>query len=178
MPRLHRITIHSRQNRRPDNPIEVGQNRVVNNLNVRTMNQILRCVTALLCGCLWIQTGSAQVLNAPEAAPNQTPPAGTSPWSAACASGSFNDYWVNFTWSPPLVNSDNEFILELSDGTGNFNNAVELARDGSKNTNFDFHFQFTLPANTRGKLIASGFAAPVRPRPARYRWPIPCTIWM
>ncbi len=90
-------------------------------------------------------------MNAPEAAPNQTPPAGTSAWSAACASGSFNDYWVNFTWSPPLVNSDNEFVLELSDASGNFNNAVELARDGSKNTTFDFYFQFTLPANTRGE---------------------------
>ncbi len=115
------------------------------------MNSKLRYATALLWGCLWIQTGSAQALNAPEAAPNQTPPAGTSAWSAACASGSFNDYWVNFTWSPPLVNSDNEFVLELSDASGNFNNAVELARDGSKNTTFDFYFQFTLPANTRGE---------------------------
>ena len=92
-----------------------------------------------------------QVLNAPEAAPNQTPPAGSSPWSQACASDSFNDYWVNFTWSPPLVNADNEFILELSDANGDFSDPVELARDGSKNTNFDFYFQFALPTTTRGE---------------------------
>ncbi|MDG1571507.1 gliding motility-associated C-terminal domain-containing protein [Robiginitalea sp. M366] len=115
------------------------------------MDKKLRLVTALLCGCLWIQSGSAQVLNAPVAAPNQTPPAGSTPWSAACASASFNDYWVNFTWSPPLVNADNEFILELSDADGNFSSPVELARDGSKNTTFDFYFQFALPTDTRGE---------------------------
>ncbi len=115
------------------------------------MFQKLRFATALLWGLMWIQSGSAQVLNAPEAAPNQTPPAGSTPWGAACASASFNDYWVNFTWSPPLVNSDNEFILELSDASGSFSNATELARDGSKNTEFDFYFQFSLPTDTRGE---------------------------
>ena len=94
---------------------------------------------------------SAQVLNAPVAAPNQTPPVGSSPWDKACASGSFNDYWVNFTWSPPLVNSDNEFILELSNASGSFASPVELARDATKNTNFDFYMQFSLPADTRGE---------------------------
>ena len=94
---------------------------------------------------------SAQILNKPVPAPNQTPPVGSTAWNRACASGSFNDYWVNFTWSPPLVNSDNEFILELSDATGNFSSPVELARDGSKNANFDFYFQFALPTNTRGE---------------------------
>ena len=93
----------------------------------------------------------AQVLNAPVAAPNQTPPAGSSPWSQACASDSFNDYWVNFTWGPPLVNGDNEFILELSDANGDFSSPVELARDGSQNTTFDFYFQFALPVDTRGE---------------------------
>jgi hypothetical protein len=94
---------------------------------------------------------AAQSLNAPVAAPNQTPPAGSSPWSQACASDSFNDYWVNFTWGPPLVNGDNEFILELSDANGDFSSPVELARDNSKNTTFDFYFQFALPADTRGE---------------------------
>lgn len=91
------------------------------------------------------------MLNAPEAAPNQTPPPGTTPWSAACASESFNDYWARFTWSPPLVNSDNEFILELSDASGDFSNPTELARDNSMNTTFDFYFQFSLPQDTRGE---------------------------
>ena len=105
-------------------------------------------LTILLLGCMPL---SAQVLNAPVAAPNQTPPAGSSPWDKACASASFNDYWVNFTWSPPLVNGDNEFILELSDASGSFSSPVELARDATKNTNFDFFFQFSLPNDTRGE---------------------------
>lgn len=100
---------------------------------------------------LGVDTIYGQVLNAPVPAPNQTPPAGATPWNAACASASFNDYWVNFTWNPPLVNGDNEFILELSDATGNFSSPVELARDNSQNTTFDFYFQFTVPANTRGE---------------------------
>ncbi|WP_276389032.1 gliding motility-associated C-terminal domain-containing protein [Eudoraea chungangensis] len=99
-------------------------------------------------GCLQI---NAQVLDAPTAAPNQTPPIGSSAWDKACASSTFNDYWVNFTWSPPLVNSDNEFILELSNSSGSFASAVELARDATKNTNFDFFFQFTIPSNIRGE---------------------------
>jgi hypothetical protein len=93
----------------------------------------------------------AQDLDAPIAAPNQTPPPGTTPWSAACASVSFNDYWVNFTWGPPLVNGDNEFILELSDATGDFTTAVELARDATQNTTFDFYFQFQVPTDVRGE---------------------------
>ncbi len=115
------------------------------------MRRKLLLTTALLCGFLWTQRGSAQVLNAPEAAPNQTPPPGTTPWSAACASESFNDYWARFTWAPPLVNSDNEFILELSDADGNFSSPTELARDNTKNTTFDFYFQFSLPQDTRGE---------------------------
>lgn len=94
---------------------------------------------------------TAQVLNKPVAAPNQTPPPGTTAWTKACASPSFNDYWVNFTWSPPLVNADNEFILELSDASGDFSSAVELARDGSQNVTFDFYFQFQVPVGTMGE---------------------------
>ena len=109
--------------------------------------KLIFCVFVLM-GTYGIQ---AQILNAPTAAPNQTPPVGSSPWTQACASDSFNDFWVNFTWSPPLVNGGNEFILELSDSNGNFSSPVELARDGTKNTNFDFFFQFTVPTNVRGE---------------------------
>lgn len=115
------------------------------------MRRKLLLATALLCGMLGIQSVSSQVLNAPQAAPNQTPPGGSTIWSAACASPSFNDYWVEFTWGPPLVGSANEFVLELSDATGDFSAPVELARDGTKNTTFDFYFQFQLPETTRGE---------------------------
>ncbi|MEM7380407.1 MAG: gliding motility-associated C-terminal domain-containing protein [Bacteroidota bacterium] len=94
---------------------------------------------------------SAQTLEAPIPAPNQNPPVGSSAWDKACASASFNNYWVEFTWNFPLVNSDNEFILELSDATGDFSSAVELARDDQNNTNFTFFFEFALPTDTRGE---------------------------
>ncbi len=109
--------------------------------------KLIFCVFVLM-GTYGIQ---AQILNAPTAAPNQTPPVGSSPWTQACASASFNDFWVNFTWSPPLVNGGNEFILELSDENGNFSSPVELARDATKNTTFDFFFQFTVPNTIRGE---------------------------
>jgi len=138
------------------------------------MRRKLLLTTALLCGCLWVQQGSAQVLNAPEAAPNQTPPAGSTPWSAACASPSFNDYWAQFTWGPPLVNSDNEFILELSDANGSFSSPVELARDGSKNTTFDFYFQFSLPQDTRGEgyRLRVRSTSPAATSPASVAYPM------
>ncbi len=92
----------------------------------------------------------AQVLNQPEAADNPNL-AGNSAWTAACASTSFNEYFVNFTWSPPLVASDNEFVLELSDANGNFGSPVELDRVSNMNTTFDFDFQFAVPTNVRGE---------------------------
>jgi hypothetical protein len=123
---------------------------------------------------LGIQSGFSQVLNAPQAAPNQTPPAGSTTWSAACASASFNDYWVEFTWGPPLVGSTNEFILELSDATGDFSAPVELARDGSKNTTFSFYFQFALPQDTRGEgyRMRVRSTSPARTSPASPAYPM------
>ena len=137
------------------------------------MRRKLLLTTALLGGCLWFQRGTAQVLNAPEAAPNQSS-GGSTAWTAACASDSFNDYWVNFTWGPPLVNSDNEFILELSDAGGNFSNAVELARDNSKNTTFDFYFQFSLPQDTRGEgyRLRVRSTSPAATSPASVAYPM------
>lgn len=95
-------------------------------------------------------TLTAQVLNKPIAADNPNL-AGNSAWTAACASASFNEYFVNFTWSPPLVDSNNEFILELSDSYGNFGSPRELARVSDKNTVFDFEFEFALPDDIRGE---------------------------
>lgn len=92
----------------------------------------------------------AQVLNKPAAADNPNL-AGNSAWTAACASDSFNEYFVNFTWNPPLVASDNEFVLELSDANGNFGSPLELARVADKNTTFDFEFEFAVPNTVRGE---------------------------
>ena len=93
---------------------------------------------------------TGQVLNQPEAADNPNL-AGNSAWTAACASPSFNEYFVNFTWSPPLVASNNEFILELSDANGNFGSPTELDRVSDMNTTFDFEFQFAVPNTVRGE---------------------------
>ena len=93
---------------------------------------------------------NAQVLNKPTAAAN--PNLGSpDAWTSACASASFNDYFVNFTWNPPLVNGDNEFILELSDANGDFGSARELDRANDKNTEFDFDFNFAVPEDVQGE---------------------------
>ncbi len=92
---------------------------------------------------------NGQVLNKPEPADNPNLP-GNSAWTAACASDDFNEYYVNFTWNPPVVNGDNEFILELSDAQGNFADPTELDKVTDKNTTFDFDFSFSLPTNVQG----------------------------
>ena len=105
----------------------------------------------LLSLVIWLscQHLAAQILNKPEAADNPNLP-GNSAWTAACASESFNEYFVNFTWSPPPVNPDNEFILELSDANGDFSNPTTLVSLDDKNNTYDFNFSFALPENTRG----------------------------
>ena len=101
---------------------------------------------------------SAQVIvaNAPVPADNPNLP-GNNPWTAACAQASFNEYYVEITWAG-TANSANEFILELSDATGNFASAVELTRVGDQNTNNTFTTFFALPTDTRG----SGYKMRVR----------------
>jgi len=91
----------------------------------------------------------AQKLNKPTPADNPNL-AGNSPWTAACASSDFNQYYVNFTWNTPLVASTNKFILELSDPNGSFSSPLELASASDKNTDFDFDFSFAIPTTTRG----------------------------
>ena len=91
----------------------------------------------------------AQILNKPVPADNPNL-AGNSAWTAVCASAGFNEYFVNFTWLPPMVDSSNEFILELSDSDGYFSSPTELARVSDKNGTFDFDFEFALPTNMRG----------------------------
>lgn len=106
------------------------------------------CVLALL--FIGLATGSAQTLNKPTPADNPNL-SGNSEWQNACASSNFNEYFVNFTWNPPLVASNNEFILELSDASGNFSSPVELARVADKNQVFDFDIEFQLPEDTQGE---------------------------
>ncbi|XLS29239.1 gliding motility-associated C-terminal domain-containing protein [Flavobacteriaceae bacterium M23B6Z8] len=72
-------------------------------------------------------------------------------FSAPCASSSFNTYNVEFEWTAPLVNSDNLFILELSDGNGSFSSPTTLVSYNDRNVTFKFEFNFSFPTNTRGE---------------------------
>ena len=100
----------------------------------------------MLLGTFGIQ---AQVLYKPEPAVNPNL-GGNVAWDAICASSEFNQYYVGFNWDPPLVASNNTFILELSDANGYFSNPTELASVSDKNQVFDFVFQFALPSDIRG----------------------------
>ncbi len=77
---------------------------------------------------------------------------GNSPWTAICAGvGGFNQYYAKVSWAG-TANADNEFILELSDASGDFTNAVELGRANDQNTNNpkEFDMEFSIPTTTRG----------------------------
>ncbi|MBC8766881.1 gliding motility-associated C-terminal domain-containing protein [Arenibacter sp. BSSL-BM3] len=109
-------------------------------------NLLIFVLTFMMLGINFI---SAQTLNKPTPADNPNI-AGNSPWTAVCASADFNEYYVKFSWSPPLVNSDNTFILELSDANGSFASPTQLVSDNTKNTTFNFDFKFELPTIARG----------------------------
>lgn len=95
---------------------------------------------------------SAQIaMNAPE------PAGGSSAWTKICAgidtgSGPFNSYDMTISWAGALPNAANEFILELSDASGDFTSAIELARVSGQNTNAakEFDVNFAIPTDARG----------------------------
>ncbi|KKM50859.1 hypothetical protein LCGC14_1555790, partial [marine sediment metagenome] len=84
----------------------------------------------------------------PMPAPNQNN-GSTNVWPRACASSAFNDYFVTVNWVG-TANTNNEFILELSNNSGSFSAPTELDRVTDKNSNFEFFMNFVLPTNTRG----------------------------
>jgi len=92
----------------------------------------------------------AIVINAPDPIPNPNL-TGNSPWPAICAGNAgFNEYFVNITWAG-TANPGNEFILELSDASGDFTSATNLATITDQNTNNDFDVSFSIPTDTRGQ---------------------------
>ncbi|MCM5662286.1 T9SS type B sorting domain-containing protein [Galbibacter mesophilus] len=73
-------------------------------------------------------------------------------FSDACASEGYNSFSVQFKWDPtPIVESDNQFILELSDANGSFSSPTTLATIADKNTTFDFPINFKMPKTVRGE---------------------------
>ena len=115
------------------------------------LSQVFRALTGTML-FLAIATASAQtiVLNAPQPATN--PNFGGNPWQAICAgaNNNFNEYFARITWAG-TVNNGNEFILELSNASGSFDNPVELARTADHNSNTNFLLSFAIPTNTRGQ---------------------------
>ncbi|WP_396636236.1 gliding motility-associated C-terminal domain-containing protein [Maribacter sp. R77961] len=111
-------------------------------------NNILSAMV-LLFSCLQL-SAQAIVINAPEPADNPNL-AGNSPWTAICAgNGGFNEYFVNITWAG-TANAGNEFILELSDASGNFDAPTILKTITDQNSNADFNVDFAIPVTTRGQ---------------------------
>ncbi|MDO6516147.1 gliding motility-associated C-terminal domain-containing protein [Zobellia uliginosa] len=100
------------------------------------------------------------VLQAPKPAGN--PNFGDQPnenqWTQICAGNAgFNQYFATIDWAGN-PNSDNEWILELSDSSGSFSNPVELGRESSNTTVKNPGFEFQLPTTARG----SGYKMRVR----------------
>ena len=99
---------------------------------------------------------SAQIaMQAPE--PYDPPGGGDTSFTKICAgidqgSGPFNSYDIVISWAGGLPNAGNEFILELSDASGDFTSAVELARVTDQNTNSakEFVVNFAVPTDVRG----------------------------
>ena len=94
---------------------------------------------------------SAQTIFLTEApAPADNPNiGGVSPWDKACGSASFNEYYVTIKWAG-TANSDNEFILELSDANGVFDSPTELSTVTDQNNNSEFTTSFSLPVDIQG----------------------------
>ena len=76
---------------------------------------------------------------------------GNSPWDKICAgnNGGFNQYFAVATFDGGS-NPGNEWILELSDASGDFSNPVELARETDDAIVEDPGFEFSIPTDTRG----------------------------
>ena len=74
-------------------------------------------------------------------------------FSQACASPSFNNYNVTFSFSPETgLSSNNQFIIELSDASGSFTNAttVYTSAQGVVTTS-PATLSFSLPTTTAGE---------------------------
>ena len=74
-------------------------------------------------------------------------------FSQACASPSFNTYNITFTFSPETaLGSTNQFIIELSDKTGNFSSAKTIYTSGTGTiTTSPATLTFSVPTTITGE---------------------------
>lgn len=70
----------------------------------------------------------------------------------ACVTADHNGFPVEFVWNPnPIVNSDNQFVVELSDASGSFSSPVTVATFTDKNAEFKFETHLKLPNTVSGE---------------------------
>lgn len=74
-------------------------------------------------------------------------------FSQACASDSFNSFETTFVFSPEnVLNSSNQFIVELSDGDGDFSNpTIVYTSNAGSITESPATVSFSLPDTTAGE---------------------------
>lgn len=106
------------------------------------------CLRNLIFGCCLVVLLCAEQLNAQIVIgqPNLG-------FSQACASESFNTYYVTFVFSPEsALGSSNQFIIEMSDADGDFSNAtvVYTSNAGSVTTS-PATLGFSIPTTTAGE---------------------------
>lgn len=98
-----------------------------------------------------LQVSGQILINAPEPAGNPNFGEDSKPWQTACAGkNGFNQYFAKISWAG-APNADNEFILELSNATGDFSEATELAKSSENALVQNPGFEFALPKDTRGE---------------------------
>ncbi|MFJ1437783.1 gliding motility-associated C-terminal domain-containing protein [Capnocytophaga canimorsus] len=71
-------------------------------------------------------------------------------FNAACVSQSHNTFTAKFKWTPPMPNGSNQYILELSDETGNFSNPKILGTYTDRNNLLEPKVTFQFPKEVHG----------------------------
>lgn len=71
-------------------------------------------------------------------------------FNAACVSQSHNTFTAKFKWTPPMPNGSNQYILELSDETGNFSNPKILGTYTDRNNQLEPKVTFQFPKEVHG----------------------------
>lgn len=136
----------------PNRILKTGSNKKLQLLMRTTQDYFARLFMTvfLLLGSFQL---SAQVIANLTIAPADNPNfPGISIWPAVCAgnNGGFNQYYAIVSYDGG-ANPGNEWILELSDASGDFTTVTELARTTDDALVQNPGFEFAIPTNTRGQ---------------------------
>lgn len=136
----------------PNRILKTGSNKKLQLLMRTTQDYFIRLFLTvfLLLGSLQV---SGQIISDLAITPADNPNlGGNSPWPAVCAgnNGGFNQFYATVSYSGG-PNPDNEWILELSDASGDFTAPIELARSSDDAIVQNPGFEFAIPTDTRGQ---------------------------